>query len=52
MKFPDLGLGQLFEMTFLLVLVFLLLRNAGGLSQALGAFADAYTRGVKSLQGA
>jgi len=51
MKFPDMGLGGLFEMTFLLILVYLLLRNADGLATALNAFTAGYTKGVKALQG-
>ncbi len=51
MKLPDFGLGALFEMTFVLILIFLILSKAQGLSTALGAFGDVYTRSIKALQG-
>lgn len=43
--------GKLFEITFTLVLVYLVLRNASGFSSAIKGFGSAYSGFVKVLQG-
>ena len=43
--------GRLLEITFILVLAFLVLTNASGFYQALSALGQTYVGGVKTLQG-
>jgi hypothetical protein len=42
---------QIIEATVLLVALFLVISNAFGFSQAIGAIANAYTGAVRTLQG-
>lgn len=44
-------LSHILEITFTLVLVYLLLSNSFGLSQVLKSAGAVYTEGVKALQG-
>jgi hypothetical protein len=43
--------GRVVEVTFLLVLTFLVLTNAGGFSMAMSSLAGAYSTAVRTLQG-
>jgi hypothetical protein len=43
--------GRVIEVTFLLVLAFLVLSNAGGFSLAINSLANAYSTAVRTLQG-
>jgi hypothetical protein len=42
--------GRIIEVTFLLVLTYLVVANAGGFSIAISALANAYSSAVKTLQ--
>jgi len=46
-----LGLGRLFEITFTLILVFLVLDNSFGVARILQSAGNVYTESVKALQG-
>ena len=43
--------GRVIEVTFILVLAFLILTNAEGFYTSLSAVGQTYTAGVKTLQG-
>lgn len=43
--------GRVIEVTFILVLVFLVLSNAMGFTLAVGSLSGAYSNAVKTLQG-
>jgi len=43
--------GRVIEVTFLLVLAFIVVSNAGGFSMAMSSLAGAYTSAVRTLQG-
>lgn len=43
--------GRIIEVTFLLVLAYLVVANAGGFSLAMNGLANAYTGAVRTLQG-
>lgn len=43
--------GRIIEVTFLLVLAYLVVSNAGGFSIAMNGLASAYTSAVRTLQG-
>ena len=44
-------IGKILEITFVAVLVYLILKNAGGFNTVAGASAGAYSTAVKALQG-
>lgn len=44
-------LGKFLEITFVLILVFLVVTNAKGFSSVMGSLAAAYTTSVRALQG-
>lgn len=43
--------GRVIEVTFLMVMSFLVLRNATGFSLAINSLANAYSTAVRTLQG-
>jgi len=45
------GFGRILEITFFLVLVYLVLSRAEGFSSAMGSLSGAYTESVRTLQG-
>lgn len=47
----DARIGQIIEGTFVVVALFLIVKNAPGFSQTIGAIASAYSGSVKALQG-
>jgi hypothetical protein len=44
-------IGRILEITFVAVLVYLVLSNAGAFSVAMSSITNMYTRGVQTLQG-
>jgi hypothetical protein len=46
-----MNVDRLFEITFTLVLVYLVLQNATAFSRAVNSLSQTYTSGVKTLQG-
>lgn len=47
----DIHLGQILEITFILVLVYLVITNSSGFDSVLSQFGGTYTGAVKTLQG-
>lgn len=47
----DARIGQIIEGTFVVVALYLIVKNAGGFSQTVTAISSAYAGSVKALQG-
>ncbi len=50
-KIFGLDFNNLMEITFTLIMLYLILRNASGFSSAIRAVSSAYVSGVRALQG-
>jgi hypothetical protein len=47
----DIQWSRILEITFVAIVLYLVLSNAKGFSSALSSLSNAYTSGVKTLQG-
>lgn len=46
-----MNLDKILEITFVSIVLYLVLKNASGFTNSVGALSDAYVSGVKALQG-